>query len=63
MITMALYKLGFLVMVINFDTLIDTWQGFGLVQFLIPAPPPFFITGDISPKSEINFFFFKSKKK
>jgi hypothetical protein len=41
-----------MVMVISFDTLIDTWRGFGLVQFLIPAPPPLFFTGEISPKSE-----------
>jgi hypothetical protein len=42
-----------IVMVIDFDTRSDTWPGFGLVQFLIPAPPPFFFTEKISPKSEI----------
>jgi hypothetical protein len=50
-----------MVMVISFDTLIDTWRGFGLVQFLIPAPtPPFFLLAKFRQKAKLKIK--KSKK-
>jgi hypothetical protein len=40
-------------MVINLDTRIDTWQVFGLVQFQIPAPPPFFLLAKFRQKAKL----------
>ncbi len=63
MITMVIYRPGFMIMVINLDTRIDTWQGFGLVQFLIPAPTPPFLFSLAKFRQKAKLKIKKSKKK
>jgi hypothetical protein len=52
-----------MIMVINLDTRIDTWQGFGLVQFLIPAPTPPFLFSLAKFRQKAKLKIKKSKKK